>query len=239
MKDDRDDALAALLDRAVGSVQRPSVERLPEVVRRGSRRRAVRVTTIVTALTVFVGAIAWVGLTFPRNRVVVPGEPAEPEPATTTLYNDEGDFRVTVPDGWVVADENLTPWLSSPTEILSLGTFPLRVSEHPEDGLRIWDAPVAPAALADMTADDVFLSLQEREGGLDRGDLPRPESFRSDACDPEIGCGTGDVPFQAWWTAFEDGGRGFYLTVAIGDDVSPSMRDAIWDVADSLVFVPA
>jgi hypothetical protein len=157
------------------------------------------------------------------------------------MHDEKVNYVVTYPAGWIVADENLTPWLSSPGEILSLGTFPLRVSEDPEDGLRIWDAPVAPAALADMTSDDALVSLQEASlagfGDRDR----RPETFGPRGCDASIlGCAPRedpfDVPFDAWWIPFKDAGRAFYLFVAIGDDVTPELRDQAWAVADSLSF---
>jgi hypothetical protein len=151
---------------------------------------------------------------------------------------------VTYPRTWVVADENLTPWLSSPWEIPSLGNFPLRVSEDPEDGLRIWDAPVAPAALADMTSDDVFVSLQEA-GLTGFGDrYRRPMTFGPRECDESIlGCArqedSFEVPFDAWWIPFKDAGRAFYLFVAIGTEATPELRQQAWAVADSLSFEPA
>jgi hypothetical protein len=239
MNDERDEAVAELLDRAVRSLFVPIEERIRDVLRGGSRRRTARIVASSIAVAAFAGVLAWTSLWIgPADDPVIPAETTEPEPTTRTFRDATDGLTVEVPDGWVVADENLTPWLSEPSEILSLGTFPLRVSEHPEDGLRIWDAPVAPAAFADMTAVDVLLSLQEREGGLGGGDLPRPASFRSDRCDPQIGCGAGDIPFRAWWFPFEDSGRGFYLTVAIGNDASPELRAQAWAVADSLDFEP-
>lgn len=165
----------------------------------------------------------------------------ETDGGLTTLHDEKDNYIVTYPSDWIVADENLTPWLGSPWEILSLGTFPLRVSEDPEDGLRIWDAPVAPAALADMTSDDVFVSLQEA-GLAGFGDrYRRPANFGPRGCDESIlGCAPREdpfnVPFDAWWIPFEDAGRGFYLFVAIGDDVTPELHHQAWAVADSLGF---
>jgi hypothetical protein len=165
----------------------------------------------------------------------------ETDGGLTTLHDEKDNYVVTYPADWTVADENLTPWLSSPGEILSLGSFPLRVSEDPEDGLRIWDAPVAPAALADMTSDDALVSLQEA-GLAGFGDrYRRPATFGPRGCAESIlGCTPQEdpleVPFDAWWIPFKDTGRGFYLFVAIGDEVTPELRDQAWAVADSLVF---
>jgi hypothetical protein len=167
----------------------------------------------------------------------------------TTLHDEARGYVVTYPATWTVADENLTPWLSQPGEILSLGTFPLRVSDHPDDGFRLFDAPVAPAALEDMRSDDAFVSLQEsgRAAGFDDD---RPDHFGPLACDEAIyGCRPSqdpdlpeawrDPPFRAWWIPFLDDGRAFYLFVAIGNDASPELTQETWEVADSLSFVTA
>jgi hypothetical protein len=166
-----------------------------------------------------------------------------------TLHDEERGYEVTYPVGWIVADENLTPWLSSPGEILSLGTFPLRVSEDPEDGLRIWDAPVAPAALADMEAGDALLSIQETSNVDPDFFEPRPATFGPLGCedaiygcrpseDPDLPDAARNVPFRAWWIPFRDEGRSFYLFVAIGNEATPERRDEAWAVADSLAFGP-
>jgi hypothetical protein len=166
----------------------------------------------------------------------------------TTLHDEERHYTVTYPDDWTVADENLTPWLSSPSEILSLGTFPLRVSEHPDDGFRLFDAPVAPVALRDMRSDDAFISLQESTALVAGSTEHRPDHFGPLGCDESIyGCRPSeelpeawrDAPFRAWWIPFEDAGRAFYLFVAIGTDATPGLRQQAWAVADSLSFEPA
>jgi hypothetical protein len=240
MNDVRDEALAALLDRAAPA-RIPAVphDRLERILRRGSRRRAARTSAIGAGIAVFVGLLAWVGVWLrPSDDPVVPADTGRSIESVRTLHDAEDGFSVSVPDGWVVADENLTPWLMSPSEILSVGTFPLRVSQDPRHGLRLFDAPVAPQALADMTADDVFLSLQG--GGEGAGFGPRPEHFAPGPCQEAVtGCEPlPDIPFRAWWFPFRDAGRGFYLFVAIGSDATPELRDQIWEVANSLVFEP-
>jgi hypothetical protein len=162
--------------------------------------------------------------------------------AMNALHDEERDYEVTYPAGWTVAEENLTPQLAAPAEILSLGTFPLRAGRDIDDGLRLFDAPVAPKALEDMTPEDAFVSLQESgaDVALFEG---RPDHFGPLGCEDAIfGCGAenwNDVPFLAWWIPFEDQGRAFYLFVAIGDDATPELREQTWDVADSLSFGPA
>jgi hypothetical protein len=403
MNDARDEALGALMDRAAVAIDAEPVERLPEVLRRGSRRRAARFTAIGAAIAVFVGATSWAGLTLRggqqaipadignwrtfaslqgdgwtvqvppswrvqelgrcqgphlqllgaivtnvdfefRNRqggladcwdayvwagfppdgvafglepyspfglatrgpvtpfpltpdalaqtgavrggpsessalIKIPGESypvaivrrwvgpeATPEDVaaldrllgslqirgaarwmetaetTNTLHDEQHGYTVTYPIGWTVADENLTPQLAAPTEILSLGTFPLRAGRDIDDGLRLFDAPVAPKALEDMTSADAFVSLQESgaDAALFEG---RPDHFGPLGCEDAIfDCRAENwngVPFLAWWIPFEDQGRAFYLFVAIGDEASPELRQQAWDVADSLSFGPA
>jgi hypothetical protein len=166
----------------------------------------------------------------------------ETEGTTNILHDERRHYSVTYPQEWTVADENLTPWLVSPEEILSIGTFPLRVSQDPEDGLRVWDAPVAPAALADMTTEDAFLSVQE-SGNVDPDFFEsRPLTFGPLGCEEAIfPCGAEnwqDVPFLAWWIPFRDEGRSFYLFVAIGNEATRELREEAWEVADRLAFEP-
>lgn len=164
----------------------------------------------------------------------------------STLHDEQHNYVVTYPADWIVADENLTPWLGSPSEILSLGTFPLRVSEHPDDGFRLFDASVAPVALQDMHSNDVFISLQESTAVFAGSTEHRPDHFGPLGCDESIyGCRPSEelpepwreAPFRAWWVPFEDSGRAFYLFVAIGSEATPEQRQQAWAVADSLAFV--
>jgi hypothetical protein len=172
----------------------------------------------------------------------------ESDGVSTTLHDEARRYGVIYPATWLAADENLTPWLGSPVEILSLGTFPLRVSEDPEDGFRLFDAPVAPAALKDMRSDDVFISLQEGSEAIALFD-PRPDHFGPLPCeeaiygcrpseDPDLPADWRDVPFRAWWIPFQDSGRAFYLFVAVGNEATPELREEAWAVADSLTFDP-
>jgi hypothetical protein len=160
----------------------------------------------------------------------------ETDGVQTTLHDEDNLFIVTYPnEGWQVAEENLTPWLGSPSEILSLGTLAMPVSHDPDDELRVFDAPVAPATLAAFGPLDMFVSIQEG-GPSERDD--RPSSFRHAA---EPGCCSeqaGDSPFTWWWVQFSDAGRSLYLFVAIGADVPSERANEAWAVADSLWFAP-
>jgi hypothetical protein len=401
MNDARDEALGTLLERAAISIDAEPVERLPEVLRQGSRRRAARFTAIGAAVAVFVGTVAWAGLTLSDEHAVIPanvddwrtfgsleedgwivqvppswriqelgpcrgtlvhlgaivtnadfefrnregalagcGEPwwwrgfptdgvgfafqpyepfgvfrrlpltrfpltpesltendkgwvgpsesyaairipgefypvayvrrwvgpeaspddvaaldrllgslqvrgasrwTEAEGTMNVLHDEQDDYTVRYPDGWTVADENLTPWLVSPVEILSMGTLPLATSDDPEGGLRLFDAPVAPAALAALSSDDAFISLQESDDPFVGPEMTRPDHFGPLGCEDAIfGCRAEnwDVPFRAWWIPFEDEGRAFYLFVAIGTEATPELSEQTWEMADSLSFDP-
>jgi hypothetical protein len=403
MNDVRDEVLGGLLDRAAGTIGMQPVERLSDVLRRGSRRRAVRFVVIGAAIAVFAGAVSWAGLSLPSDEAAIPANVADwrtfgsleedgwtaqvppswrvqgfgpcwgqhlrllgaivtnvdfdfrnrrgelagcseayvwagfprdgvafafqPYPAfgivqrhpvtqfpltpdalsktgavrggpsetyviikipgefypialvrrwvgpeasptdvaaldrllgslqvrgaarwtetagtTDTLHDEQRGYTVTYPDGWTVANENLTPQLAAPAEILSLGTFPLRAGQNIDDGLRLFDAPVAPKALEDMTSVDAFVSLQESGSDVDLFD-GRPERFGPLGCEDAIfGCRAenwNDVPLRAWWIPFRDQGRAFYLFVAIGNEATPALEGQTWAVADSLTFEPA
>lgn len=156
--------------------------------------------------------------------------PSAPPLATVTGV---GGVQVEVPPGWSVAPENLTPWLSHPTEVLSVGTFEMPVSHDPDDEPRVFDAPVAPAALAAMTSTDAFVSLQA--SGPTEAPDDRPPSFRTAEERACCSAQTGDYPFTWWWIPFIDQGRAFYLFVAIGNRADTGTSDQAWAVADSLV----
>lgn len=399
MNDVRDEALGTLLERAAVGIESAPVDGLHEALRRGGRRRAARFTVIGAAVAVFTGAVAWAGLTLPKDVDVIPadisgwrtfasleengwtvqvppswrvqelpscpnaperigvivtntdfqflnprgesprcedrflfqGFPSDgvalalmpvgirfgivvPQPDTVfplspdrltrtdslsggasqsfmgiweeevnlayvrrwvgpdastsdvvaldrmlrslqvrdairwtekhatkiTLHDEARGFTVTYPSTWIVADENLTPWLVSPEEILSIGTFPLETSKDPDGGLRLFDAPVAPSALADLTTGDALVSLQESSESVGP-EQTRLEHFGPLGCQDAIfGCDAEnwhDVPFRAWWIPFEDAGRQFYLFVAIGNEAPSELRDQAWAVAESLSFV--
>ena len=158
-------------------------------------------------------------------------------------YRDgEDGFSMTYPAGWTVADENLTPLLASPHEILSVGTYPLRPG-----GKAPIDAYLPKNALADLGADDVFVTVQESDPEPG-SDSTRPSAFTPasvcDAGDPACrdGTGLGLEDVRAWWIPFSDpsSGRAFYAFVALGEEAyrDPARSAAAWAVLDSLSFEP-
>jgi hypothetical protein len=155
-------------------------------------------------------------------------------PAGTTRHVDERrGFEVTFPSRWQRARRVLTPALTDPREILSLGTVrPVvngpssRCAQHPLATLR----RVGPR--------DVFVTLLERTNQADKGMVPGPPQLAAvKADDSEIpACLGRNVPFKTYWMPFSSGGRGFYAAAAIGDDVPARGRARVQAVLDSLRF---
>jgi hypothetical protein len=156
----------------------------------------------------------------------------------TTYRNDQVGFEVTYPEDWIRADTNLTPALSDPHEILSLGTYPLKPG-----GKACIDAYLPGDALGDLGPDDVFLTVQESSAGP--GFPPRPSPFGPDearlAVDDLPACDEyPPIPMRGWWFAFQDHGRGLYAFLAIGRDVAPKSETwrTAWQVLNGLRFDP-
>jgi hypothetical protein len=99
MNDVRDEPLGAMLDRAAAAIEAEPVDRLPDVLRRGSRRRAARFTAIGATLAVFVGAASWVGLTLPDDDPAIPANVAD---WRTFASLEENGWTVQVPPTWLI-----------------------------------------------------------------------------------------------------------------------------------------
>ena len=155
----------------------------------------------------------------------------EEAPVGMTRFSDERrGFEVMFPSGWMRAEMVLTPMLSAPHEILSVGTVdPVpngessACAQHPVDTLQ----RVGPR--------DVFVTIQERANAVS-GEM-RPGPPQLDAVIPDESeasqCVRRDVPFRTYWMPFQMGGRGFYADAAVGDDVSPEVRAELQAVLDS------
>jgi hypothetical protein len=169
------------------------------------------------------------------------GEPAPhpsrtPEPGATggwvTKVDEAAGFTVSYPASWHLARTSLTPTLTSPLEIFSVGTYRLRPG-----GLC---AQFPSRAIDDLGPRDALVSVQESSpvAGI------RPISFRPTLFGPTDGKGRDESPgcirtpkeFTHRWIPFESDGRAFYAYVAMGIDVSRSTRRSAWGVLDSLVF---
>lgn len=167
-----------------------------------------------------------------------PSRPASPGPPAgwTTTYSDKArGYTMRIPTGWERARESLTPALTDPREVASVGTRPLR---HRRSNCEAF----AGGARQALRAADALVTVQER--GFDRASKwpdfpPRPRSFgAARAKAPEPGCG--DRPgTQTWWLPFTAAGRHFYALVVIGPGAPARIRDEAFDLLNSLRFDPA
>lgn len=122
-------------------------------------------------------------------------------------YHDMGrDYTVRVPHGWRLASKPLTPHLVSPKEILSLGTFPLRVE-------RGGCAQMPQRAVEDMRQDDALVSIQEYKRFDPQDFPPRPNHFRQRPGAYECITRPG---FHSSFLRFSEGHRSFYAVLVIG-----------------------
>lgn len=173
----------------------------------------------------------------PDATEVVPDDNICGAPITESQRQAEiSDFNMvlTYPGAWYLAEQSLTPNLTSPTEIFSLGSFPLTPG-----GPNC--AQIPSQALHDMAATDVFLSVQERGGGVDASGFdPRPDSFGPvrgstenvfyDCLEPDEIDDIGVIH----WIWFTDQDRYFHVLVAMGRDASAEDTAAVWNVLDQL-----
>jgi hypothetical protein len=160
-----------------------------------------------------------------------PAPAAAEAPAGMTRFADERQgFEVTFPSDWMRAGTVLTPALTAPREILSVGTVePVangessRCNQHPVETM----ARVGPR--------DAFVTIQERAN--QRSGEMRPGPPQLDAVVPDDSeaaqCVGRDVPFRTYWMPFQLGGRGFYADAALGDDAPPELRVQLQAVLDS------
>jgi hypothetical protein len=100
MNDVRDEGLAAVLDREATRIESAPVDRLPEVLRRGTRLRAIRLTAIAAAVAIFAGAVSWAGLQNEGRETI----PANIDDWDTFASLEENGWTVQVPPSWRVQE---------------------------------------------------------------------------------------------------------------------------------------
>jgi|SRR5919109_3055143 hypothetical protein len=157
-------------------------------------------------------------------------------PAWTAYQSAKWGFEVRFPRSWRRATEPVTPKLTEPREVLSVGTFPLRYRPTNCEAF-------AGSVRGDLGPRDAFLTVQER--GYDEASEwldfpPRPERFRpaqDNAKDPEPGCG--DRPgSDVRWFNFTDAGRHFHVLVVLGSDAASPVGAGAWRILNTLRFDP-
>ena len=152
--------------------------------------------------------------------------------ATGADRTGRGDgVRYTIPAGWHAARSSLTPHLTNPREVLSVGTGAL-----PAGGSC---AQFPSAALAAMRPTDALVTVQERLGSF-RGFPARAKRFSLGSPDTSEAqaCAGGNRSMHTYWFEFRQDGRGFHVLVAIGVSAPAArVREAL-AVLDSLQVTP-
>lgn len=140
-------------------------------------------------------------------------------------------YYLTYPPNWHRANTSLTPHLSDPHEILTVGTGRL-----PVGGPRCAQVPVN--ALEAVGATGALVSIQERApANSDGGFPPRPTRFRLHPTRLEISaCLAPRNRPRLYLIPFRDHGRHFYALVALGNTATSQTRDNALRVLDNLRF---
>ena len=149
------------------------------------------------------------------------------EPAWTEHPAPERGATVSLPPGWELARESLTPDLANPHEVFSAGTFALR--HHPGQ------CPHMPSALEDLGAAGVLVSVLERDPGTAGDGYPsRPERFVPHEAPSQVECAPEEGELH--WFSFADGGRSFYGLVAYGPAATAGARAQGFEVLTRAVY---
>jgi hypothetical protein len=158
---------------------------------------------------------------------------APPKGWLTHTDNERG-LTFFYPPDWYIARTSLTPALTNPREIVSLGTYPqLDPSDHN-------CAQVPVNALERLGSGDAFISLQERRPALlDRSIPPRPRRFGSgtgvDGDHTDVtACLSVQPPASLRLIHFAAQQREFYVIVAVGTDASAQRRANTYRILDTI-----
>jgi hypothetical protein len=161
-----------------------------------------------------------------------------------TYSNAARGVTLRYPADWKVANTVLTPNLgssaSAPYEIVALGTFPMTPADH-----NCAQEPVN--ALEAMSSTDAFVWIGERSDYPPGTLPPRPARFDPeggtdgalvDITQEPAGCLNHPLAGSSRQFGFEDHGRSFFVTVAIGSQVTPERRAEAWQILNSLAVSP-
>jgi hypothetical protein len=151
-------------------------------------------------------------------------------PGWVSFQSARYNYRVSYPSTWQRARTSLTPHLSDPHEILTVGTGRL-----PVGGPRCAQVPVH--ALEAVGATGALVSIQERAPANANSFPPRPTTFRLRPERLEISAclAPGGRP-RMYMIPFRDQGRHFYALVALGRTAKSQTRNDALRVLDSLRF---
>jgi hypothetical protein len=154
-------------------------------------------------------------------------------PDWVTARDDAGDATVRYPQGWMPAGQRLTPSLTDPSEILALGTYPLRPG-----GENCAQFPVN--AIEDLGPTDALIWIGERREVSAAVD-PLPDEFQllagpSEGDDDSRGCLSTPKDFWHRYVEFSEAGRTFDLYIAHGNDAPGATLSEMAGILHSLEF---
>lgn len=153
----------------------------------------------------------------------------------TTFVDAARKFSISYPSSWRRAPQRLTPALSDPLEILSVGSAPLL----PRQGER-GCAQLPTRAMGALGPGDALVSIQERQRlGRLADYAPRPARWswsRTSRLQYAFACVPQKV--DARWISFRDAGRAFYAIVAIGPGSSAADGRRAMSVLNSFAPQP-
>jgi hypothetical protein len=211
-----------LLKRAAGIATR-SID-VGAIVRRGTSLKRRRFAYVTGTAVLSLVALTLGGIALSHNRPPVPSSVGVQRSNFVIYRSQDPTFSIRYPRSWYRARSSLTPNLSSPHELFSIGTRPLNY--------RGTDCAHLPkSALQDLTATDSFISVEESGGP---GFPARPADFRTSAR-PVGGfeCVARRAPLDVYWLNFRDSGRQFYALIAIGKRASEAVKSQTWAALNS------
>jgi hypothetical protein len=211
------------------TVEASTVPRRPLTNRNSRRIRARRISYGVAGPALVVGLILGATLVLPhegsRNKTPPVPPSSKIHRSSFVIYrNLNPTFSIRYPGRWYRAKQSLTPLLTSPRELFSLGTRPLRY--------RGTDCAHLPkSAFQDLSSKDAFISVEESGGP---GFAKRPADFRTGAHPMRrFDCMPRHAPLRYYWILFRDSGREFYALVVIGTHASVAVKDQTWAALNS------
>ena len=141
-----------------------------------------------------------------------------------TYRDEELGFSVTYPSDWFRAEEKMTD-ISTPRELFTLGTFPLKPG----------GSCMPTEALGDVQGTDALIYAFEDESGDPDFFKTWPPELGLDDLEPPGGveCGGEQDVMRG---SFTDSGRNILLFVALGEKATPELRQEASDVLGSLQF---
>ena len=157
-------------------------------------------------------------------------EPAATQDAEWVRYdNARYGYSVRFPSGLHRAIEPVSPALTSPREILTVGSLPLH---YRATNCEAW----AGAAQQDLGPSDVFVTVREIGMGSSDDGAPRPAHFARSAQFERSDCPGSNALVQNF--RFNDAGRSFDVLIAAGPRATERTRDDVYGILDSLELDP-